>query len=107
VPRNDRSKKPAPRRGLTAFDALARLSSIEIALDSLCETAPQAVAAMGGRDALLGLCQLTCVGPVPRLSEPAWERMAAEHAERQWSEGVGLKPWRGPKPSWLHLSPTD
>lgn len=67
--------------GLSAADALAMLDRIELALDAMCTTAPRAVAAMGGRDAIRRTCQMTCIGPVPRLDAHQWERMSAEYVD--------------------------
>ena len=78
-----RARQPAPKRGLTALEALAELAKIDRSLDALCATAPKAIAALGGRDALQSFSQMTCIGPVPRLSAEEWEPLAAEHAEAQ------------------------
>ena len=86
--RIERDQAQAPRRGLTVAETLARLDQIESLLDSVSESAPCAVMAMGGRAAIQACSQMTCVGLVPRFSEPAWEAMAAEHAERQRGSGV-------------------
>lgn len=78
-----RSKPPAIKRGLTALEALAELVKIDRSLDAVCSTAPKAVAAMGGREALQSYSQMTCIGPVPRLSAEEWEPLSEEHAEGQ------------------------
>lgn len=79
-----RSPPPAPtKRGLTPLEALAELAKIERTLDALCATAPRAIEAMGGREALKSTCDMTCIGPVPRLTTEEWEPMAQEHGDSQ------------------------
>ena len=64
---------------LTVAEALLRAEMIDRNLDAFDETAPKAVAAMGGRDALSGRCEMTCVGPIPRLDEGEWQAMSDEY----------------------------
>ena len=72
---------------LTAAEALHKLKLIEGALDAFCATAPKAVAEFGGREAIQRASQMTCIGPVPRLSIEQWSRFAAEHAD-VWKYGA-------------------
>lgn len=69
---------------LSAKQALQALDVIDKALDAFCKTAPAAVKAMGGREAIQPLCRMTslCMGPVPRLTAEQWAPMALEHAHR-------------------------
>lgn len=64
---------------LTVAEALQRAEMIDRNLDAFDETAPKAVAAMGGRDALSRSCEMTCVGPVPRIDADAWQAMSDEY----------------------------
>lgn len=87
----------AADRVLSVNDALRALQSIEVALDALVASAPAAVDAMGGRDALQRTCQMTCVGPVPRLTIEQWAPMAAEHGD-PWRCAQDLVGKRGSRP---------
>jgi hypothetical protein len=64
---------------LTVAEALQRAEMIDRNLDAFDETAPKAVAAMGGRDALAQRCQMTCVGPIPRIDADTWQAMSNEY----------------------------
>ena len=61
---------------LTVEEALLRAEQIDRNLDAFDETAPKAVAAMGGRDALARSCEMTCIGPIPRIDAEAWQAMS-------------------------------
>jgi hypothetical protein len=95
--RGDRAQPEAPKRGLSVAEALQELARIDRSLDAFYATAPFAVDAMGGRDAIQALCQPTCIGPVPRLSDDAWSAMAHEYVERQRGQRIGdtKNTWRG------------
>lgn len=67
--------------GASAADVLRVLRMIDKSLDAFCATAPKAVAAMGGRDAIKRLSEMTCIGPVPRLDVTQWAAMSAEHMQ--------------------------
>lgn len=69
---------------LSAKQTLQALGVIDKALNAFCETAPVAVNAIGGREAIQPLCRMTslCMGPVPRLTAEQWAPMALEHAFR-------------------------
>ncbi len=64
---------------LSVAEALAKAEQIEVMLGAIEGTAPEAVAAMGGRDALAQASEMTCIGPVPRLDVETWERMSQEY----------------------------
>lgn len=81
-------KKERQREGTSVADAIKALRLIETTLDNMCATAPRAVAEMGGRDAMRRACQMTCIGPVPRLSVEQWSAMAVEH-QSPWAMNVG------------------
>lgn len=66
---------------LTVAEALQRAEQIDRNLDAFDETAPKTVAAMGGRDALARSCEMTCIGPIPRIDEDAWQRMSSEYED--------------------------
>lgn len=67
--------------GLSPAAALAALEVIDQAVDALVATAPRAVERLGGREAMLRRCQMTCIGPVPRLETSEWSALAEEHTE--------------------------
>ncbi|PBY70632.1 hypothetical protein [Pseudomonas aeruginosa] len=64
---------------LTVAEALERAEQIDRNLDAFDKTAPQTVAAMGGRDALAQSCEMTCIGPIPRIDAEAWQAMSNEY----------------------------
>lgn len=66
---------------LTVAEALQRAEQIELSMEAFEQTAPSTVAALGGRDALSQVSEMTCIGPVPRLDAPTWVRMAAEYED--------------------------
>lgn len=68
---------------LTVEEALAKAELIDRSIEAIYETAPQTLAAIGGRDALAKLCQMTVIGPVPRLTSETWERMSGEYEGRR------------------------
>ena len=68
---------------LTVAEALAKAEQIDVMLGAIQATAPDAVAAMGGRDALARRSEMTCLGPVPRLDAAEWERMSLEYEARR------------------------
>ena len=68
---------------LTVEEALLRAEQIDRNLDAFDKTAPKTVAAMGGRDALAQSCEMTCIGPIPRIDADAWECMSDEYEERR------------------------
>ncbi|HWP19529.1 MAG TPA: hypothetical protein VNO84_10400 [Burkholderiaceae bacterium] len=68
---------------LSVAEALAKAEQIEVMLGAIEGTAPEAVAAMGGRDALARRSEMTCIGPVPRLDADEWERMSQEYEGRR------------------------
>jgi len=68
---------------LTVEEALLRAEQIDRNLDAFDETAPKAVAAMGGRDALARSCEMTCIGPIPRIDADAWQAMSDEYEGRR------------------------
>lgn len=64
---------------LTVAEALLRAEMIDRNMDAFEQTAPETVAAMGGRDALSGRCEMTCVGPIPRIEADTWQAMSDEY----------------------------
>ena len=64
---------------LTVEEALLRAEMIDRNMDAFEQTAPETVAAMGGRDALSGRCEMTCVGPIPRIDADTWAAMSDEY----------------------------
>jgi hypothetical protein len=68
---------------LTVAEVVQRAAQIDAMLDAIHGTAPDAVQAMGGRDALARRSDMTCLGPVPRLDPAEWERMSLEYEDRR------------------------
>lgn len=64
---------------LTVAEALLRAEMIDRNMDAFEQTAPETVAAMCGRDALSRRCEMTCIGPVPRIDADAWQAMSDEY----------------------------
>ncbi|WP_099604779.1 hypothetical protein [Stenotrophomonas maltophilia] len=64
---------------LSVAEVVRRAAQINAMLDAINGTAPDAVQAMGGRDALARRSEMTCIGPVPRLDLDEWERMSQEY----------------------------
>lgn len=71
---------------LTVAEALAKADLIDRTLAAWEQTAPHLVASLGGRDALARRCEMTCIGPMPRLDEPVWEQASREYEERRLYE---------------------
>lgn len=68
---------------LSVAEVVQRAAQIDAMLDAIKGTAPDAVQAMGGRDALARRSEMTCIGPVPRLDAEIWERMSLEYEARR------------------------
>ena len=64
---------------LTVEEVLARAELIDRNIDAFDRTAPETVAALGGRDALARTCEMTVVGPIPRIDADAWQAMSDEY----------------------------
>lgn len=70
-------------KALTVGEALRLADMTEMNLDAFEATAPKAVAAIGGRDALARRCEDTCVGPLPRFSLDEWLAMSEEYEQNR------------------------
>ena len=68
---------------LSVAEVVQRAAQIDAMLDAINDTAPDAIQAMGGRDALARRSEMTCIGPVPRLDADEWERMSQEYEGRR------------------------
>lgn len=68
---------------LTVAEVVERATQIDAMLEAIQGTAPDAVQAMGGCDALARRSEMTCIGPVPRLDAETWERMSQEYEGRR------------------------
>lgn len=68
---------------MTVAEALMRAEQIDRSLDAWAETAPEVVASVGGREGLARRCQMTCIGPVPRLDVETWARASREREDRR------------------------
>ena len=68
---------------LSVAEVVQRAAQIDAMLDAISGTAPDAVQAMGGRDARARRSEMTCLGPVPRLDADEWERMSLEYEARR------------------------
>ena len=74
---------------LSVEEALALAELTEANLSAFERTAPEAVRAMGGRDALARVSQTTCIGPMPCLTADQWAAMSEEYEESR-EHGAGL-----------------
>lgn len=68
---------------LTVAEVVERAAQIDAMLDAIKGTAPDAIQAMGGRDALARRSEMTCIGPVPRLDVDEWEQISQEYEGRR------------------------
>lgn len=68
---------------LTVEEVLHHALMLDLSLDALERSAPETVAALGGRDGLAKMCESTCIGPVPRLDAQTWARISLEYEERR------------------------
>ncbi|AVJ32381.1 hypothetical protein CLM74_06110 [Stenotrophomonas sp. MYb57] len=68
---------------LSVDEVVQRAVQIDAMLDAINDTSPDAIQAMGGRDALARRSEMTCIGPVPRLDAESWERMSQEYEGRR------------------------
>lgn len=68
---------------LSVAEVVRRATQIDAMLDAINDTSPDAVEALGGRDALARRSEMTCLGPVPRLDAAEWERMSQEYEGRR------------------------
>lgn len=68
---------------LTVEEVLRHAEMLDLNLDALERSAPNTVAALGGRDALARMCEPTCIGPIPRLDAETWARMSLEYEDRR------------------------
>ncbi|MFT3761985.1 MAG: hypothetical protein QM761_05090 [Pseudoxanthomonas sp.] len=64
---------------LSVAEALHKAEQIDAMLGAIQGTAPDAVEAMGGRDALARRSEMTCLGPVPRLDAAEWQALSDEY----------------------------
>jgi hypothetical protein len=68
---------------LSVAEVLQRAEMIDLNMNAFETTAPETVRGLGGRDALAQTCEMTCIGPIPRLDAETWERMSREHEENR------------------------
>lgn len=73
----------AEAKKLSVAEALEHAEMIETTLSAFEKTAPETVRTLGGRDALAACSETTCVGPMPRLGQSAWESMSREYQDRR------------------------
>ena len=79
----------AEAKKLSVAEALAQAERIETTLSAFEQTAPEAVRILGGRDALAACAEMTCIGPMPRLDQDAWEKLSREYQDRRdWEARV-------------------
>ncbi|HCL3266143.1 hypothetical protein DT383_06585 [Pseudomonas aeruginosa] len=64
---------------LTVEEVLRHAEMLDRNLDAFDRTAPETVAALGGRDGLARMCEPTCVGPIPRIDADTWAAMSDEY----------------------------
>jgi hypothetical protein len=63
---------------LTVDGALAALAQIEGTMAAFVETAPRAVAEMGGVEGLIARSQMSPIGPIPRFTVEEWSAISNE-----------------------------
>ncbi len=68
---------------LTVEGTLAALRGIEGVMAAFADTAPRAVAAMGGVEGLIARSRMTPIGPIPSLTVDEWSVIASESIENQ------------------------
>lgn len=68
---------------LSVAEVVQRAAQIDAMLGAIQGTAPDAVEAMGGRDALARRSEMTCIGPVPRLDQGEWQALSDEYEGRR------------------------
>ena len=73
----------AEAKKLSVSEALEHAELIENTLSAFEQTSPEAVKALGGRDALAACAEITCVGPMPRLDQATWAGISKEFQERR------------------------
>ncbi|WP_222910020.1 hypothetical protein [Pseudomonas sp. DNDY-54] len=74
-----------PTEPLTAEQALHQLTQIELVPGIWRKTCPRFVEALGGPDELLRRSEMTCVGPMPRLTAEEWEMASREFQDNRGS----------------------
>ena len=65
---------------LSIDGALAALAAVETVAAAFVETAPEAVARMGGAEGIVARCEMTAIGPMPKLTVQEWSAIAQERA---------------------------
>jgi hypothetical protein len=63
---------------LTVDGAIAALAPIDVVVRAFVETAPRAIARMGGVDGPIARSVMTAVGSIPRVTVEEWAAMALE-----------------------------
>jgi len=66
---------------LNVADVLILADMIERSLSAMYNTAPVTLAALGGREALARICEMTCIGPIARLDNETWARLSNEYED--------------------------
>jgi hypothetical protein len=74
---------------LSIDDALDALTMVETIAAAFVETAPTAAAEMGGAEGMVARCEMTAIGPMPRLTLNEWSAMALERTAIQEAEIAG------------------
>lgn len=68
---------------LTAEQVLHQLAVIEQVPAIWQNTCPRFIEALGGPDELLRRSEMTCVGPIPRLTNEEWEKASREFQDNR------------------------
>lgn len=80
---------PKKSKGLSVDEALRLAEMADSNLAAFEATAPETVRALGGRDALARISEMTCIGPMPRLTVDEWAAMSEEYQDtREYGAGT-------------------
>ena len=80
-------------KNLTVDEVLKQAAMLDRNLDAFELTAPMTVADLGGRDGLSKQCELTCIGPLPRLTQDTWAAMSAEYEANRPDQSINHGNW--------------
>lgn len=71
-----------PKIRIPLTQATAMLRSLGDSLETFARTAPDFVASIGGQAGLASRCEMTAIGPLPRLTPEEFERVATEYGDQ-------------------------
>lgn len=77
-----------PKSKIPLSQALLLLRSVQPGLQAFADTSPKFVEELGGVDELASRCEMTVIGPVPRLTSEEFQRAATEYGTRMGWTGA-------------------